>query len=194
MMSGGSVEVRCWSKFTGALCGKLSSGRPHAVRDVLSQPSSSIPPPDPPPPRTAADWDCQPPASYIAPSHPHAEATRLLCPHNKGASSTHVRGPDLWYQMALVDNTVEQSWVSSVGDVSACTVLSVVSKAGGWGVGRVGCAARWSTSPSAAAPREHASPWARRGIKAAPAAWRYCWWRRGSFVPSWQHRRRPLCP
>jgi hypothetical protein len=31
------------------------------------------------------------------------------------------------------------------GDVSACTVSSVVSKAGGRGVTRVGCAARWST-------------------------------------------------
>ncbi len=83
---------------------------------------------------------------FVAPSHPHAEATKLLCPHHKGAGSPHpirVRGPDLWYQMALVDTTVEQSLVSSAGggDLSACTVRSVVSKAGGWEVGRVGCAA-----------------------------------------------------
>jgi hypothetical protein len=44
------------------------------------------------------------------------------------------------------------------GDVSAYTVRSVVSKAGGCWVGRVGYAARWSTSPLAAAPRGHASP------------------------------------
>ncbi len=47
---------------------------------------------------------------------PHAELTKLLCPHYEGAGSPHpVRagGPDLWYQMALVDTTVEQSLVSS---------------------------------------------------------------------------------
>jgi hypothetical protein len=47
-------------------------------------------------------------------------ATRLLCPHHKGASSPHpirVRRPDLWYQIAFVDSdtTVEQSLVSSAG-------------------------------------------------------------------------------
>jgi hypothetical protein len=54
----------------------------------------------------------------MAPSHPRAEATKLLCPHHKGAGSPHsirVRGPDLWYEMALVDTTVEQSLASSAG-------------------------------------------------------------------------------
>ena len=40
------------------------------------------------------------------------EMTKLLCPHHEGAGSPHpirVGGPDLWYQMALVDTTVEQS-------------------------------------------------------------------------------------
>ena len=44
------------------------------------------------------------------------EMTKLLCPHREGAGSPHpirVGGPDLWYQMALVDTTVEQSLVSS---------------------------------------------------------------------------------
>ena len=47
---------------------------------------------------------------------PHMEMTKLLCPHREGAGSPHpirVGGPDLWYQMALVDTTVEQSLVSS---------------------------------------------------------------------------------
>ncbi len=47
---------------------------------------------------------------------PHAGATKLYCPHHKGAGSPHpirVEGPDLWYLMALVDTTVEQSLVSS---------------------------------------------------------------------------------
>jgi hypothetical protein len=49
---------------------------------------------------------------------PHAEATKLLCPHHRdeGPGSPHpirVGGPDLWYQMALVDTTVEQSLISS---------------------------------------------------------------------------------
>jgi hypothetical protein len=55
---------------------------------------------------------------FIAPSHPYAEATKLLCPHHKGAGSPHpirVGGPDLWYQMALVDTMVEQSLISSAG-------------------------------------------------------------------------------
>ena len=46
------------------------------------------------------------------------EMTKLLCPHREGAGSPHpirVGGPDLWYQMALVDTTVEQSLVSSAG-------------------------------------------------------------------------------
>jgi hypothetical protein len=40
---------------------------------------------------------------------PHTEMTKLLCPHHEGAGSPHpirVGGPDLWYQMALVDTTV----------------------------------------------------------------------------------------
>ncbi len=47
---------------------------------------------------------------------PHAEVTKLLCPHHEGAGSPHpirVGGPDLWYQMALVDTKVEQNLVSS---------------------------------------------------------------------------------
>jgi hypothetical protein len=47
---------------------------------------------------------------------PHMEMTKLLCPHREGAGSPHpirVGGPDLWYQMAWVDTTVEQSLVSS---------------------------------------------------------------------------------
>ncbi len=48
---------------------------------------------------------------------PHAEVTKLLCPHHEGAGFPHpirVGGPDIWYQMALVDTTVErQSLVSS---------------------------------------------------------------------------------
>ncbi len=46
----------------------------------------------------------------------HLEVTKLLCPHHEGAGCPHpVRegGPDLWYQMALVDTTVERSLVSS---------------------------------------------------------------------------------
>ena len=53
---------------------------------------------------------------FIAPSHPHTEVTKLLCPHHEGAGAPHpirAGGPDLWYQMALVDTTVEQSLVSS---------------------------------------------------------------------------------
>ncbi len=49
---------------------------------------------------------------------PHAEVTKLLCPHHEGAGSPHpirVEGPDLWYQIALVDTMVEQSLVSSAG-------------------------------------------------------------------------------
>ena len=44
--------------------------------------------------------------------------TKLLCPHHEGAGSPHpirMGGPDLWYQIALVDTTVEQSLVSSAG-------------------------------------------------------------------------------
>ncbi len=47
---------------------------------------------------------------------PHAEATKLLCPHHEGAGfppPIRVGGPDLLYQMALVDTTVEQSLISS---------------------------------------------------------------------------------
>jgi hypothetical protein len=43
---------------------------------------------------------------------PHEGETKLFCPQHKGAGSPHpirVGGPDLWYQMALVDTTVEQS-------------------------------------------------------------------------------------
>ena len=49
---------------------------------------------------------------------PLAEVTKLLCPHHEGAGAPHpfrVGGPDLWYQMTLVDTTVERSLVSSAG-------------------------------------------------------------------------------
>ncbi len=49
---------------------------------------------------------------------PHPEVTKLVCPHHEGAGSPHpirVEGSDLWYQIALVDTTVEQSLVSSAG-------------------------------------------------------------------------------
>ena len=49
---------------------------------------------------------------------PLTEVTKLLCPHHEGAGAPHpfrVGGPDLWYQMTLVDTTVEQSLVSSAG-------------------------------------------------------------------------------
>ena len=67
--------------------------------------------------------------SYIHCTQPPPQGvTKLLCPHHEGAGYPHpirVRGPDLWYQMALVDTTVEQSLVSSAGGtrgVSACGV------------------------------------------------------------------------
>ena len=43
---------------------------------------------------------------------------QAVCPHHKGAGPPNpirVEGPDLWYQMALVDTTVERSLVSSAG-------------------------------------------------------------------------------
>ena len=52
---------------------------------------------------------------------PLTEVTKLLCPHHEGAGAPHpfrVGGPDLWYQMTLVDTTVEQSLVSSAGGAS----------------------------------------------------------------------------
>ena len=55
-------------------------------------------------------------ARFYCTQPPHMEMTKLLCPHHEGAGSPHpirVGGPDLWYQMALVDTTVEQSLVSS---------------------------------------------------------------------------------
>jgi hypothetical protein len=48
---------------------------------------------------------------------PQAEVTKLVCAQYKGAGSPHpirVGGPDLWYQMALVNTTVKQSLVSSI--------------------------------------------------------------------------------
>jgi hypothetical protein len=50
---------------------------------------------------------------------PHTEMTKLLCPHHEGAGSPHpirVGGPDLWYQMALVDTnySVQQQSSKSV--------------------------------------------------------------------------------
>ncbi len=49
-------------------------------------------------------------------ARPHTEMTKLLSPHHEGAGAPHpirAGGPDLWYQMVLVDTTVEQSLISS---------------------------------------------------------------------------------
>ena len=65
--------------------------------------------------------------------------TKLLCPHHEGAGAPHpfrVGGPDLWYQMTLVDTTVEQSLVSSAGGARGWEgVPGVVSRRGGDGFG-----------------------------------------------------------
>jgi hypothetical protein len=50
--------------------------------------------------------------------HVRVYFTKLLCPHHEGAGGPHpirVGWPDLWYQMVLVDTTVEQSLASSAG-------------------------------------------------------------------------------
>ncbi len=85
--------------------------------------------------------------TFIAPSHPLAEVTKLLCPHHEGASAPHpirAGGPDLWYQMALVDTTVEQSLISSAGGDEGVRDVWLVGKVtvgwGGWVGG--GCAAQ----------------------------------------------------
>jgi hypothetical protein len=73
--------------------------------------------------------------NFIAPSHPHAEVTKLLCPHHEGAGAPHpirAGGPDLWYQMALVDTTVEQSLISSAGGDEGVRDVWLVGKVG-WG-------------------------------------------------------------
>jgi hypothetical protein len=51
---------------------------------------------------------------------PSAEVTKLFGPQHEGADSSHniritVKGPDLWYQLALADTTVGQSLASSAG-------------------------------------------------------------------------------
>ncbi len=55
---------------------------------------------------------------FIASSHPHMGATKLYA-HITGALAPPYPsgwwGGELWYQMALVDTTVEQSLVSSAG-------------------------------------------------------------------------------
>ncbi len=58
------------------------------------------------------------PKSFIAPSHPwprlpscYVHTTRVQAHPNP----IKVGGPDLWYQMELVDSTVEQSMISSAG-------------------------------------------------------------------------------
>ncbi len=48
---------------------------------------------------------------FIAPSHPPRGGDQAVMPTPRGRLLPHpirVRGPDLWYQMALVDTTVEQ--------------------------------------------------------------------------------------
>jgi hypothetical protein len=62
----------------------------------------------------------------------HIEETKLLCPHHEGAGSPHpisVGGPDLWYQMALVDTTVEQSLVSSASGTRGRECVCCVRRA-----------------------------------------------------------------
>ncbi len=61
-----------------------------------------------------------PACTFYCAQPPRAKVTQLLCPHrdHEGAGSPHpirVGGPDLWYQMALADTTVEQSLASSSG-------------------------------------------------------------------------------
>ncbi len=81
---------------------------------------------------------------------PHAEVTKLLCPHHEGACAPHpirAGGPDLWYQpeMALVDTTVEQSLISSAGGdegVRGCARCVVSRQGGVGGGGGGGCAAQ----------------------------------------------------
>ena len=76
------------------------------------------------------------------------EMTKLLCPHHEGAGSPHpirMEGPDLWYQIALVDTTVEQSLVSSAGGTMGrecvkCEGGSPRGERGGW---RDGWAEGW---------------------------------------------------
>ncbi len=67
------------------------------------------------------------------------EVTKLLCPHHEGAGSPHpvrVGGPDLWYQMALVDTVVKQSLVSSAEGTRGreCVRVEDGSPRGGQGV------------------------------------------------------------
>ncbi len=59
---------------------------------------------------------------------PRAEETKLFGPHHEGAGSPHnirvtMKGPELWYQMALVDTTVEQSLASSADGPRDVSVL-----------------------------------------------------------------------
>jgi hypothetical protein len=73
------------------------------------------------------------------------EVTKLLCPHHEGAGAPHpirAGGPDLWYQMALVDTTVEQSLISSAGWDEGVRDVWLVGKVGWGGVGWGGCAAQ----------------------------------------------------
>ncbi len=73
---------------------------------------------------------------FIAPSHPHAESTKLFCPHHEGAGAPYpirAGGPDLWYQMALVDTPVEQSLISFAGGDEGVRDVRLVGKVG-WGV------------------------------------------------------------
>ena len=64
------------------------------------------------------NWGNSWPMFFHCTQPPLAEVTKLLCPHHEGAGAPHpfrVGGPDLWYQMTLVDTTVERSLVSSAG-------------------------------------------------------------------------------
>jgi hypothetical protein len=70
---------------------------------------------------------------------PHVEVTKLLCPHHEGAGAPYpirAGGADLWYQMVLVDTTVEQSLISSAGgDERVCEMCGYQARWGGGGQG-----------------------------------------------------------
>jgi hypothetical protein len=71
-------------------------------------------------------------------------------PHHKGAGSPHpirVSGPDLWYQMALVDIHHCRAELGLLCGGRPGGRKSVVSKAGGWGVGRVGLPMEYLREP-----------------------------------------------
>ncbi len=57
---------------------------------------------------------------------PYAVAIKLLCPHHEGAGAPHpirVGGPDLWYQMAFVDTTVDHQGTSACKVQGVCGII-----------------------------------------------------------------------